>query len=202
MKKMNEIITILFEEEKRLSGLVEHSSKRLSEAEAPAVEQREQPNHLTGENVMVSYLNLDKFTEAQLADFRVSCQKHDEHNARLYVFKDFINQAVQQVIYPTKYPSQGLEDFKKIEIPCNQIELDDNGNFAKYSIKVGPLMVPSSSKMPFDEYRSLYQKNLYIMLSNMLDNSLSQEEKDEQIKQACADFANQLKQNAKQFISL
>ena len=182
---MNEATKILFEERQRLDSCVSFSKQRLLQVAAPATYQIPQKNHLTGEDVMVSYIDLDRFTPEQREQFDTCVKREKEHRARLSVFENFLIGMMPQTSVKSDRKVSPLHEFNDVSIPCNCIGLDDKGSFSKYSIKVGSMLVESPETMTFDNYRQLYLSNLTNLLYQSLDSGLSDQEKRQQIQSAC-----------------
>ena len=138
---MDNATTILYEEKERLENLVTQSREKLLQVAAPAIVQRPQKNYLTGEDIMVSYIELDRFTPEAMEQFDIHSKKVKENEARLYVLEHIVRGLAPQI--PLNHLIS-LYDYKDVIVPCNNIELDEKGKFTKYSIKVGSLDVESS----------------------------------------------------------
>lgn len=195
---MNNITMILFDERQRLENCVKFSRERLLQVCEPALIQKTQSNPFTGEEVIVSYIELDKFTPEQREQFDIHSKRVDEQRAKLCVFENFVKGLVPQTSLQSfnQYVSH-LDDYKNVSISCNNIELDDEGKFSKYSIKVGPINVESLKDMSFDEYSQLYTSSLVNLLTRSLANELTEEEARQQLQDACAEvYLQQEKKNS------
>ena len=193
---MDNITRILFEERKRLENCVTYSSERVLQVSAPATYQIPQKNHLTGEDVMVSYIDLDRFTPEQREQFDTCVKRDKEHRARLCVFENFVRGMTPQATVQSfnRYVSP-LHEINDVSIPCNCIGLDDKGSFSKYSIKVGGNLIESPKEMSFDNYRQLYVSSLSNLLQMSLGNGLSDQEIRQELQNACAEvYLNQQNQ--------
>lgn len=193
---MNGAIKILFEERKRLENCVTYSSERVLQVAALATYQIPQKNHSTGEDVMVSYIDLDRFTPEQREQFDTYVKREKEHRARLSVFENFVKGMVPPATVQSfnRYVSP-LHEFNDVSIPCNCIGLDDKGTFTKYSIKVGGKLIESPKEMSFDNYRQLYMSSLSSLLQMSLGNGLSDQEIRQELQNACAEvYLNQQNQ--------
>lgn len=197
---MDNATTILFEEKQRLENCVALARERFLQVSAPAMVQRPQKNPLTGEDVMVSYIELDRFTPEQREQFDIHAKSVEEHRARLCVFENFIKeippqtrgQSFEQYVSP-------LDKYKNVSISCNCVELDEKGEFTKYSIKVGSMMVESPKNMTLDEYQHLYTTNLgRQLLLTSIEDELSVPELIQQFRNACREvYLQQEKDNKK-----
>lgn len=193
---MDNVPTILSEEKQRLENCVAISREKFLQVSAPAIVQRPQRNPLTGEDVMVTYIELDKFTPEQREQFEAHSKRIEEQRARLCVFDNFIKgmtppetvQSFNQYVSP-------LEEYENVTISCNCVNLDEKGNFTKHSIKVGPILVDSPENMTFDEYRQLYTSNLGNLLVKVLRDGLSQEDARKQLQNSCAEIYLQQKKD-------
>lgn len=185
---MNNATTILFEEKQRLEDCVDLSSERLLQISTPAMVQRTQKNSLTGEDIVISYVDLDRFTPEQREQFDIHSKKYDEHKARLCVFDNFVKGMTPSVtIQSFNQHVSSLDEYKNISVSCNCVDPDEKGDFTKYSIKVGSMLVESPESMTFDEYRQLYTSSLKNLLAKSLENGLTQEEAMQQLQNACAE---------------
>lgn len=185
---MENITTILFEEKRRLESCADLASERFLQAAAPATVQRTKKNPMTGEDIVVSYIELDKFTPEQRQQYDIYTKLLDEHRARLCVFDNFVKGMVpQETIQSFNQDVTPLEKYKNVSISSNCIDLDEKGEFTKHSIKVGPMLVQSPESMSIDEYRQLYTSSLSNLLIKSLGNGLTQEEAMQQLQSACAE---------------
>lgn len=185
---MDNAQTILFEEKRRLASCVDLTRERFLQAVAPALVKKTQINPRTGEEVMVSYIELDRFTPEQKEQFDIYTKLLDEQKARLCVFDNFVKGMVpQETIQSFDQYVNPLEEYKNVSVSSNQVELDEKGEFTKHSIKVGPMLVQSPESMSIDEYRQLYTSSLSNLLIKSLGNGLTQEEAMQQLQSACAE---------------
>lgn len=198
---MDNATTILFEEKQRLENCVALARERFLQVSAPAMVQRSQKNPLTGEDVMVSYIELDRFTPEQREQFDIHTKRVEEHRARLCVFDNFVKgMTPQATVQSYNQHVSPLEEYKNVSVSCNCVDLDEKGEFTKYSIKVGSTLVESPESMTFDEYRQLYTSNLGSLLLRSLEGGLNQEEAMQQLQNACAEVY--LQQEKKSSMSL
>ena len=156
------ITEILLNEKYRLDMCCELASKKYRDALRPALIQKPQLNHLSGEEVMVSYAELDLLTPEQRIVLDASSRFLDENISRRKVFSDFTKSFVPQEI-TNSYTNIDLTPIST-PISANNVELDENGQFTKYSIKVGPINVPSKKEMTIEEYTNLYTSSLANLL--------------------------------------
>lgn len=158
---MNNATTILFEEKQRLENCVALAIERFLQVSAPAIVQRPQKKPLTGEDVMVSYIELDRFTPEQRKQFDIHTKGVVEQRAKLCVFENFIKEMPSQTSGQSfeQYVSP-LDEYKDVSISCDCVQLDEKGKFTKYSIKVGSMLVECPKNMTLKEYQDLYTTNL------------------------------------------
>lgn len=193
---MNEAVKILFEERQRLENCVNYSREKCLQVAAPATYQVQNDNPLTGEDVMVSYIDLDRFTPEQRQQFDTCVKTDKEHRARLSVFENFVKGMTPQATVQSfnRYVSP-LHEFNNVSIPCNCIGVDGKGTFTKYSIKVCGKLIESPKDMTFDTYRQLYISSLSSLLQMSLGNGLSEQEIRQELQNACAEvYLNQQNQ--------
>ena len=184
---MNNVITILSDEKTRLENLSAYARQRLAEVSSVAIVQKPTKDQ-NGEERLVSYIDLDMFTPEQKQQFDLACSKSTEMRARLCVFDNYVKSMVPQSTiqsYNQHIPS--LEEFKDVTIPCSNIELDDNMEFTKSSVRVGPYNIESPREMPFDQYAQLYTSSLSKVLLNSLGNGLTQEQAMQELAKSCSE---------------
>lgn len=191
---MNNAIMILSEERQRLENCVALSAQRLRGIYAPAIVQRPSQN-LQGQEVMITYIDLDKFTPELREQFDIYDKVVKRDRARLCVFENYVKGLVsQETIQSYNQYVQPIDDFKGVTVSCNNIDLNENGEFSKYSIKVGPVNVESPREMPFEQYVQLYTSSLNNLLVKCLGEDLSQEQVMEQLQAVCTDVYLQQKE--------
>lgn len=182
---MNNAVTILSNEKQRLERCVDHTRQKLHEVYAPAIVQRPSKN-LQGEDVMVSYIDIDKLSQEQREQFDHYSKLNDENRARLCVFDTFVKSLTpEETVSSYNQYVEPLEKFKGVTIPGTVIDLDEKMNFSKFGIKVGPYVVESKEHMTLEEYSSLYTSSLNNILMRSLGNGLSEQEAMQQIQNAC-----------------
>ena len=107
-------------------------------------------------------------------------------SSKKYVESIFKSLVPKETIESYNTYIEPLDNFKDMTIECNNIDLDENGNFTNSSIKVGPINVKSPQKMTFDEYANLYTNSLNELLINTLKNENSDEkEVIQELQNAC-----------------
>lgn len=184
---MDNAIMILSDEKQRLESCVAFSSQKLQEIYAPAIVQRPGKD-LKGQDVMISYIDIDRFTPEQREQFDKYSKVVTEHRARLCVLENYIKGLVpQETVQSYNQYVQSVEDFKGVSVPCNNIDLNEKGEFSKFSIKVGPVNVESPQEMTFEQFSQLYTSSLSNVLIRSLGEGLSQEEAMQQLQSACAE---------------
>ncbi len=184
---MNNAVTILSEEKQRLENLVTMSSQKLQEIYAPAIVQRPSKD-LQGQDVMVSYIDTDKFTPEERDMFDRYSRVTEGNRARLCVFENFVKGLVpKETVQSYNQYVSPISDFNGVPISCNNIDLDEKGEFSKFSIKVGPVNVDSPREMTVEEFSQLYTSSLSNVLIRSLGAGLSQEEAMQQLQNACAE---------------
>lgn len=176
----------LFQEYERLQANLMSASAHARQSYSHAIRQETRTN-ASGETFEVDYIDLGQFTPEERVKFEECVKKENEQRARLNIFENFIKERV---------PDNVLESYQKYVEPtstygdttisCNNIELDQDGNFTRYDIRVGNARVESPREMTFEEYQQLYTSNLEAILKSTLSANLSQEEIQQQIEQACA----------------
>lgn len=182
---MNNAVTILSNEKQRLERCVDYTRQKLHEIYAPAIMQRPSKN-LQGEDVMVSYIDIDKLSQKQREQFDHYSKLNDENRARLCVFDTFVKSLTpEETVSSYNQYVEPLEKFKGVTIPGTVIDLDEKMNFSKFGIKVGPYVVESKERMTLEEYSSLYTSSLNNVLMRSLGNGLSEQEAMQQIQNAC-----------------
>ena len=185
---MNDAITILTDEKIRLENLNEYARQKLIAASSIALVQKSVKDQ-NGEKRLASYIDLDMFTPEQRQKFDVARNKYIEMSARLCVFDNYIKSMVpQSTIQFYNQEVTPLEEFKDVIIPCSCIELDDNIEFTKSSIRVGPYNIESPREMPFEQYAQLYTNSLSKVLINSLGNSLTQEQLMQEMSMICSEI--------------
>lgn len=184
---MNNAVTILSNEKQRLERCVDYTRQKLHEIYAPVLVQRPSKN-LQGEDIMVSYIDIDKFTPEQREQFDHYSKLGDENRARLCVFDTYVKSLTpKETIESYNQYVEPLEKFKGVTIPGTVIDVDEKMNFSKFGIKVGPYVVESKEHMTLEEYSALYTTSLNNVLRRTLGNGLSEQEAMQQIQNACAE---------------
>lgn len=184
---MNNAVTILSNEKQRLESCVDYTRQKLHEIYAPAIMQRPSKN-LQGEDVMVSYIDIDKLSKEQREQFDHYSKLNDENRARLCVFDTFVKSLTpEETVSSYNQYVEPLEKFKGVTIPGTVIDLDEKMNFSRFGIKVGPYVVESKEHMSLEEYSSLYTSSLNNVLIRSLGNGLSEQEAMQQIQNACTE---------------
>lgn len=184
---MNNAVTILSNEKQRLESCVDYTRQKLHEIYAPAIMQRPSKN-LQGEDVMVSYIDIDKLSQEQREQFDHYSKLNDENRARLCVFDTFVKSLTpEETVNSYNQYVEPLEKFKGVTIPGTVIDLDEKMNFSRFGIKVGPYVVESKEHMTLEEYSSLYTSSLNNVLMRSLGNGLSEQEAMQQIQNACTE---------------
>ncbi len=184
---MDNLKKILVDEKTRLENLCAFARQKFVQVASPGMVQKTIKNQ-NGEDRLISYIDLDKFTPAQKEQFDLACEKINEMRARLCVFDSFIKSNVPQATvesYNQYIPS--FDEFKDLEIPCSNIELNENMEIKKYNIRVGSYSIESPRNMKFEEYAQLYTESLSKILLNSLGNGLSQEQAMKEIVNSCSD---------------
>ena len=184
---MNNAITILSNEKQRLESCIDYTRQKLHEIYVPAIIQRPSKN-LQGEDVMVSYIDVDKLSQEQREQFDYYSKFDNENRARLCVFDTFVKSLTPEetVISYDQYV-EPLEKFKGVTISSTVSDLDEKMNLARCGIKVGPYVVESKEHMTLEEYSSLYTSSLNNILMRSLGNGLSEQEAMQQIQNACTE---------------
>ncbi len=191
---MNDAIMILSEEKQRLENGVALSRQRLREVYAPAIAQRPSRN-LQGQEIMITYIDMDRFTPEQREQFDNYSKVADGDRARLCVFENYVKGFVsQETIQSYNQYVQPVDDFKEVTVSCNQIDLNENGELSKCSIKVGPANVESPREMSFEQYLQLYTSSLNDLLVKCLGEDLSPEQVMQQLQTVCTDVYLQQKE--------
>lgn len=184
---MNNTQELLFQEYERLRENLMSAAARTKQTYSHAIRQETRTN-AAGEEFVVDYIELDQFTPEERARFEECVTKENEQRARLNIFENFIKERV---------PNETLESFQayieptstyqNTTIPCNDIGIDQDGNFTRYDIRVGNARIESPKEMTFEEYQQLYTSNLEEQLKSTLNTNLSQEEIQQQIQNACTE---------------
>lgn len=197
---MSNAVMILSDEKQRLENIVALLSQKLQEIYAPALVQRPSKD-LQGQDVMISYIDTGRFTPEQREQFDRYSNLVKEQRAKLCVFENYVKGLVpQETIQSFNQYVQATDDFKETSISCDNIELNEKGEFSKFSIKVGPVNVESPQEMTFEQFSQLYTSALSNMLIRSLGEGLSQEQAMQQLQNACAEVY--LQQEKKESISL
>lgn len=184
---MNNAITILSNEKQRLESCIDYTRQKLHEIYVPAIIQRPSKN-LQGEDVMVSYIDVDKLSQEQREQFDYYSKFDNENRARLCVFDTFVKSLTpEETVSSYNQYVEPLEKFKGVTISSTVIDLDEKMNFSRFGIKVGPYVVESKEHMTLEEYSSLYTSSLNNILMRSLGNGLSEQEAMQQIQNACTE---------------
>lgn len=184
---MNNAVTILSNEKQRLESCIDYTRQKLHEIYAPAIIQRPSKN-LQGEDVMVSYIDVDKLSQEQREQFDYYSKFDNENRARLCVFDTFVKSLTpEETVSSYNQYVEPLEKFKGVTISSTVIDLDEKMNFSRFGIKVGPYVVESKEHMTLEEYSSLYTSSLNNILMRSLGNGLSEQEAMQQIQNACTE---------------
>lgn len=190
---MDNAIMILSDEKQRLENCVALASQKLQEIYAPAIVQRPSKD-LQGQDVMISYIDIDRFTPEQREQFYRYSKVAKEQRAKLCVFENYVKGLVpQETVQSFNQYVQPMDDFKGVSVSCNNIDLDEKGEFSKFSIKVGPVNVESPQEMTFEQYSQLYTSSLSNILIRSLGEGLSQGQAMQQLQSACAEVYLQQK---------
>lgn len=185
---MNNATAILSDEKLRLENLNDYARQRLAEVSSIALVQKTAKDQ-NGEERLVNYIDLDMFTPEQKQQFDVACNKYREVRARLCVFDNYVKSMVPQAT--TQSYNQhitSLDDFKDLTIPCSSIELDENMEFTKSSVRVGPYNIESPREMSFEQYAQLYTNSLFKVLINSLGNGLTEEQLMQEMSKICSEI--------------
>lgn len=184
---MNDAVTILSNEKQRLERCVDHTRQKLHEIYAPALVQRPSKNS-QGEDIMVSYIDIDKFTPEQREQFDQYNELNRQNKARLCVFDTYVKSLTpKETTESYDEYVEPLDNYKGVTIPSTVIDVDKNHNFSKFGIKVGPYVVESKERMTLEEYSALYTASLNNALRRTLGNGLSEQEAMQQIQNACTE---------------
>lgn len=184
---MNNAVTILSNEKQRLESCIDYTRQKLHEIYVPAIIQRPSKN-LQGEDVMVSYIDVDKLSQEQREQFDYYSKFDNENRARLCVFDTFVKSLTpEETVSSYNQYVEPLEKFKGVTISSTVIDLDEKMNFSRFGIKVGPYVVESKEHMTLEEYSSLYTSSLNNILMRSLGNGLSEQEAMQQIQNACTE---------------
>lgn len=184
---MNDAVTILSNEKQRLERCVDHTRQKLHEIYAPALVQRPSKNS-QGEDIMVSYIDIDKFTPEQREQFDQYNELNRQNKARLCVFDTYVKSLTpKETTESYDEYVEPLDNYKGVTIPSTVIDVDKNHNFSKFGIKVGPYVVESKERMTLEEYSTLYTASLNNALRRTLGNGLSEQEAMQQIQNACTE---------------
>lgn len=181
---MDNAITILSNEKIRLENLSAYARQRVAEVSSVAIVQKTIKDQ-NGEDRIVNYIDLEKFTPEQKQQFDLVCSRSKEIRARLSVFDNFVKSMAQQT--NVNQYVEPLEEFKDVKIPCSNIDLDDNMQFTKGSIRVGPYNIESPLEMTFDQYAELYTSSLSKGLLNSLGNGLTIEQAMGELAKVCTE---------------
>lgn len=182
---MNNAVNILSEERERLVHIVMYMSNKLHEACTPALSQRPGKD-MVGQDEMVSYIDLDKFTPEQREKYDRYVRLFYESLARLCVLENYIKSLVsQETIQSYNQVVRPVSEFKDTTISCNTVDLDKEMNFTKYGIKVGSDIVESPAQMTFDEYSKLYITSLSSMLVECFGKGLTEDQAMSKLKEVC-----------------
>ena len=182
---MNKVVELLFQEYERLQSNETFMSTKMRDAATPAIVSK-QRNTPEGEIISVDYLYPGNFSPEQRQKYDYYSSSWKEQSARLNVLKHFIKSMVPaEVIESFDEVYTPLETYQKMTIPCNQIELDKDGQFTRYSIKVGPLFIESPYEMSFQEYQELYISSLQKLLIRSMGQNITEEDAMRQLKEAC-----------------
>ena len=182
----NEVVSILKEEKKRLDDIIRMHGDFLTELSKPARSESIIKDSNDIEHTL-SNIDINKFTKEQLEHYKKESEGYKMHLARRAVFDTYVKSLVpKETIESYNTYIEPLDNFKDMTIECNNIDLDENGNFTNSSIKVGPINVKSPQKMTFDEYANLYTNSLNELLINTLKNENSDEkEVIQELQNAC-----------------
>ena len=182
----NEVVSILKEEKKRLDDIIRMHGDFLTELSKPARSESIIKDSNDIEHTL-SNIDINKFTKEQLEHYMKESERYKMHLARRAVFDTYVKSLVpKETIESYNTYIEPLDNFKDMTIECNNIDLDENGNFTNSSIKVGPINVKSPQKMTFDEYANLYTNSLNELLINTLKNENSDEkEVIQELQNAC-----------------
>lgn len=189
---MDNAMMILQNEKERLESIRDMMSEKFQEVCAPALVQT--PNAEL-EGVMDSRIDLDRFTLEQREEFDRVSRMYKDARARLNLFERYIKERTSsEAIEEFNQSVDPLENYNGLTMRCNNIDLDENGNFSKFSIKVGPVNVESPEEMTYEEFSNLYTSSLDNILARCYGLNVDQAR--EQIQNSCTEVYLSQKQSS------
>ena len=180
---MDNAIMILQSEKEILEEIRQIMSEKFQEVCAPALVQTPSAEL---EDVMDSYIDLDKFTPEQREEFDRVSELFKDARARLNLCDRYVkSRTSSEVIESYDQSVEPLENYNELKMHCNNIALDQDGNFSKYSIKIGPVNVESPERMTYEEFSQLYTTSLDNILARCY--VLNADQAREQIQASCTE---------------
>jgi hypothetical protein len=185
-----DIVSLLYAEKERLNTIVEKYWSELTAAKQPAIVQMEKKSSLTGENISVDYISMDKFTPEQREKYDYLEKKYHAAKAKLDVFNNLIKklssqEVVQDIESRYKDISTSIESPEKIS--CDFIDLGVNGEPNKHWMNVSQQLFECPREMSFEEYQEIYTSSMNNLLARSLGNSVTQEQAMQKIQDACSE---------------
>lgn len=183
-------------EEERLENVRKSMYECYREIATPAIEQR--PVEFRGETRMVDYIIFDKLSPEDREKLDYYSRILDDVAARKCVLENYIKSNVpEDVISEYNDYVEPIETYNGVRISCSAIDLDENREFTRTSIKVGDALVESPREMSVQEYNQLYTT----ALTSMLSNGLTSQQAHDKIEEVCTD-AYLAKRNLSEEMSL
>lgn len=188
---MDNAMMVLQNEKERLESIRDMMSEKFQEVCAPALVQT--PNAEL-EGVMDSRIDLDRFTLEQREEFDRVSRMYKDASARLNLFEKYIKErATSEAIEEFNQSVDPLDNYNKLTMRCNNIDLDEKGNFTKFSIKVGPVNIESPEEMTYEDFSKLYTSSLDNILARCYGLNVDQAR--EQIQASCTEVYLSQKQS-------
>lgn len=169
-------------EEKRFENVRKSMYEHYREIAAPAIEQR--PMEFRGETRMVDYIIFDKLSPEDREKLDYYSSILDDVAARRCVLRNYVKSNVpEEIVSEYNDYVEPIETYNGIKISCSALDLDENGEFTRSSIKVGDALVESPREMSIQEYNQLYTT----ALTSMLSNGLTPQQARDKIEEVCTD---------------
>ena len=189
---MDNATMILQSEKERLESIHNMMSEKFQEACAPALIQT--PNAEL-EGVMDSHIDLDRFTPEQREEFDRVSRMYTDASARLNLFERYIKErTTSEAIEEFNQSVDPIVNYNGLTMRCNNIDLDENGYFSKFSIKVGPVNIESPEEMTYEDFSKLYTSSLDNILARCYGLDTNQAK--EQIQATCTEVYLSQKQSS------
>lgn len=180
---MNIVDVLLAERKKysnRLSGLYERMTPLTANATTGIA--KIDPN--TGEERMVSYLDVNKMTTEEQERYYALVKRSNEERAKRCLFETYIkSQTPESDIQFYDSYVEPLSDYKNTIITHEYCDID----FKNFGIQIGNEIVDCPCEMTFDEYSKLYLATLNRQIEQSLGNGLSEERINQEIQKICSE---------------